>query len=89
MPAPGVHLFCMFRSWISRLDLLARAEQMRLLHSRWLTQALQRGVRPPRIPVRRVSARGEGGWTALMATPEGQAWAAEFWEQTLDHPDAQ
>ncbi len=65
------------------LDLLA--ESIRRYHSAWLTNAMKRGVRPPRIPVRKVS---DGGWTTLMQTPEGRAWAEEFWQGALTHPDA-
>jgi hypothetical protein len=78
----------MFERLRSSLDLLARGEAMRALHSRWLTRALQRGARPPRIPTRKVDPTGGGGWATLMATPEGRAWAEEFWQQTLDHPEA-
>lgn len=49
-------------------------------HSEWLTAALRRGCKPPRIPVRRVS---EGGWGEMMATEEGRAWAAEFWQGAI------
>jgi hypothetical protein len=70
------------------LDLEPRADAMRHYHSAWLTHALKRGVRPPRIPVRKVSDDGGGGWAAMMQTPEGQAWAEEFWQGALAHPDA-
>lgn len=76
----------MFRAFIASIDLPAKAQAMRLLHSVWLTKAIRHGARPPRIPVRRVS---EGGWSTLIETPEGRAWADEFWQSTLDHPDAQ
>ena len=76
----------MFRELFSLLDLEARAERMRRAHSEWLTGALKHGKRPPRIPIRKVS---DGGWGSIMSTPEGQQWAREFWEQALDHPDAQ
>jgi hypothetical protein len=74
----------MFRGFRSAIDLEAAARAMRDLHARWLTRALQHGRRPPRIPVRKVS---EGGWAALMATPEGKAWAEEFWQGAFEHPD--
>ncbi len=75
----------MFRATFSRLEMEARAEAMRLFHSAWLTAALRRGARPPRIPTRPVEA---GGWAKLMATPEGRAWVEEFWDGALNHPDA-
>ncbi len=56
------------------------AERMRRAHSEWLTAALRRGAKAPRIPVRRVS---EGGWDSMMATEEGRAWAAEFWQGAI------
>ena len=58
---------------------------MRLFHSAWLTATLRRGARLPRIPTRDVES---GGWTTMMGTPEGKAWAEEFWEGALNHPDA-
>lgn len=75
----------MFDRLVSRLDLIARGEAMRALHSLWLTKALKAGSRPPRIPTRKVD---QGGWATMMETPEGRAWAEEFWEQTLNHPEA-
>ena len=66
-------------------DLHHLADAMRQYHSAWLTHALQRGVHPPRIPVRKVD---DAGWTALVQTPEGRAWAEEFWQGALAHPDA-
>lgn len=76
----------MFQQLFASLDLVARAERMRRAHSEWLTGAFKRGASPPRIPLRKVS---DGGWGSIMSTPEGQAWAREFWEQALEHPDAQ
>lgn len=76
----------MFRGFISRLELDAKAEAMRALHSRWLSRAVKHGSRPPRIPVRKVS---DGGWGSMMATPEGRAWAEEFWQGAFGHPDAE
>lgn len=78
----------MFDRLVSRLDLMARGEAMRGFHSRWLTNALKVGSRPPRIPTRKVEPGGGGGWATMMDTPEGRAWAEEFWEQTLNHPEA-
>jgi len=75
----------MLRAVLSVFDIESAAEAMRRFHSRWLTAALKHGARPPRIPLRRVS---DGGWGELMATPEGQAWAEEFWQGAFEHPDA-
>jgi hypothetical protein len=72
-----------FRQLIT--DLEARAESMRRFHSAWLSAAFKRGARPPRIPTRKVS---DGGWGSMMETPEGRAWAEEFWQGALDHPEA-
>lgn len=58
---------------------------MRLLHSVWLTKAMQHGQRPPRIPTRKVE---DGGWGSMMETAEGRAWAEEFWQSALEHPEA-
>ncbi len=66
------------------MELDERAEAMRRVHSEWLSAALKRGARPARIPTRRVS---EGGWTALMMTAEGRAWAEEFWQGALEVED--
>lgn len=72
----------------SREFWMVRGEAMRRFHSRWLTRAVQHGVRPPRIPVRKVTEDGKGGWDALMSTPEGRAWAEEFWQGAFEHPDS-
>lgn len=76
----------MFRSIFSKEVWLAKAEAMRRAHSSWLSRAVKHGSRPPRIPVRKVS---EGGWDELMSTPEGRAWADEFWQGAFEHPDSQ
>jgi hypothetical protein len=71
------------RDFFSNLE--ARAAAMRLLHSAWLTRAMQRGQRPPRIPTRKVE---DGGWGSMMETPDGRAWAEEFWQGALEHSEA-
>jgi hypothetical protein len=73
----------MFKDFLESLEI--RSAAMRLLHSVWLTKALQQGARPPRIPTRKVE---DGGWGSMMETPEGRAWAEEFWQGALDHPEA-
>ncbi|NUQ53660.1 MAG: hypothetical protein HUU19_13305 [Phycisphaerales bacterium] len=65
-----------------RSDLPSRAEQMRLAHSHWLTGALASGRPYPKIPLRRVA---EGGFSALVATPDGRQWADLWWNAALDH----
>ncbi len=75
----------MFNAMFSREFWAERGEAMRRVHSRWLSRAVQHGVRPPRIPVRKVT---DGGWDALMSTPEGRAWADEFWQSAFEHPDS-
>lgn len=56
----------------------------RRAHSRWLTRAMQAGVKVPRIPTRRVE---EGGFDPVMATTEGREWAAAWWRDALQSPD--
>lgn len=60
---------------------LTASEKARLLHGRWLTRALGSRRQPwPVIPLRRVS---EGGFSPLMSSREGRAWAEAWWESTL------
>jgi hypothetical protein len=73
-------LGAMFREGLTRPELDQKAEAMRRSHSEWLSSAFKRGMRPAQIPTRKVS---DGGWTALMRTPEGRAWAEEFWQGAL------
>lgn len=75
----------MFRSLFAREDYEARGEAMRRVHSAWLTRMLRRGNRAARIPTRLVD---QDGYAPLMATVEGRAWAAEFWEKVLGEDDA-
>jgi hypothetical protein len=70
----------MFRAGLTRSELDEKAEAMRRAHSEWLSAALRWGMKPPRIPTRKVS---DGGWGSLMLTPEGRAWAEEFWQSAL------
>ena len=55
-------------------------EEMVREHSRWLTSAVRRGLTMTRIPTRRVD---EGGFESLMTTPEGRAFAEDWWAETL------
>ena len=74
----------MFWEFFSLSKLVNHAEAMRRRHSVWLTRALQRPSRFPRIPVRAVA---EGGFSSLVATPAGRAWADEWWSDTLQLED--
>lgn len=74
----------MFRDLFGAGDYEARGAWMRRLHSSWLTRAMRRGSRVPRIPTRRVS---EGGFDAVLSTPEGREWAEEFWSAALGECD--
>lgn len=73
----------MFDRLFGPSDLAARAEAMRRLHSEWLTEALRArsDVAHARIPTRLVS---EGGFTALMSTPEGREMVGAFWRRELE-----
>ncbi len=76
----------MLRAFFGDGFFLSAAAKARLLHSRWLTRALQHGggLHVPRIPTRKLS---EGGFGPIMATREGQEWAEDWWQQTLDGDD--
>ena len=53
----------------------------RLVHSRWLTEAVQRPLDVPRIPTRRVD---EGGFSAMLCRPGGRERAERWWDLALD-----
>jgi hypothetical protein len=74
----------MFWEFFSLSKLVNHAEAMRSRHSIWLTQALRRSSGYPRIPTKPV---GEGGFSGLMTTSSGRAWAEEWWADTLRSPD--
>jgi hypothetical protein len=61
-------------------DALTAGERARLLHSRWLTDAMRSGRPMPRIPLRRVE---EGGWEELLARPKGRDVAERWWRRAL------
>lgn len=64
---------------------LGAGERARLLHERWLNWAVSRPTSSlPKIPVRAVR---EGGFSALMRTEEGRAWASQWWENALARMD--
>ena len=58
--------------------------QARLLHSLWLTRALESGREYPRIPVRPVVL---GGFAPLMSRPHGPEHARRWWEAALERVD--
>ena len=66
--------------------LAAAAERARIVHSAWLTRAVRdRAGTLPRIPTRRVD---RGGFEAVRSTPEGRAWADDWWHFALDRVDS-
>lgn len=76
-----VHAFMLGRIFKRDGVLLAAGERARLVHERWLNRALADRTRSfPIIPTRRVA---DGGFAKLMATPEGRAWARQWWESAL------
>lgn len=69
--------------------LVSRAEIARLAHERWLNKALElekAGVPIPSIPTR---AERDGGFSLLMSTSLGRAWARAWWETTLGAPEVE
>jgi hypothetical protein len=70
----------MFWEMFSLSNLADHAAEMRRRHSAWLTRAMRRPSRYPRIPTRRVS---DGGFSAVVATPTGREWADQWWAETL------
>jgi hypothetical protein len=53
----------------------------RLLHSRWLTEAMARPYDVPRIPTRKVS---EGGFSRMLGRPGGRERAERWWDLALE-----
>lgn len=76
----------MFGGFFHRMeDALEAGARARLLHGSWLSQAMSghlAGI--PRIPVKRVS---EGGFSGLMRTIEGRAWAERWWDSAWAYFD--
>jgi hypothetical protein len=70
----------MFWEFFSLSNLVNHAEAMRRRHSLWLTRAMRQPAAYPRIPTRPV---GDGGFSPLMSSPAGKAWAEEWWADTL------
>lgn len=74
----------MIFQFIQGCDLVVRSAIARHIHSRWLSKALTRGSKLPRIPTRLVS---RGGFDSEMSTKQGREWAADWWKQTLTRDD--
>lgn len=74
----------MFRRFFRKDDLLTAGELARRVHSAWLTKALGSRRAYPRIPVKPVTA---GGFSELMASPDGPRIAREWWDNALQAVD--
>jgi hypothetical protein len=61
-----------------------RGRQYRLIHERWLNEAIRAPGRYPRIPTRRADA---GGFSALLNRPGGTDRAERWWELALERVD--
>lgn len=70
--------------FFGRNDLPDKAVEFRRVHEEWLTRAMRSKREYPRIPLRRVD---EGGFGPMMARPEGQARAQQWWSIALDRLD--
>lgn len=68
-----------FRS--GRARMVEAGRLARLVHSRWLTEAISRPLDVPRIPTRRVD---DGGFGPMVCRPEGRARADRWWSLALD-----
>ena len=68
-------------SLFRRKRMLDAGRLARLLHSRWLTEAIARPMDVPRIPTRRVS---DGGFGPMLARPGGRARADRWWDLALE-----
>lgn len=53
----------------------------RLVHSRWLSDAIAGRMDPPRIPTRKVS---EGGFSRMLGRPGGRERAERWWDLALE-----
>ncbi len=60
---------------------LEAGRKARLLHSRWLTAAIERPMDAPRIPTRRVA---DGGFSDMLGRPNGRQRADKWWDLALD-----
>jgi len=76
--------FHRLRNLFNSATFLSTRERMIREHARWLTQAVRRPGRYPRIPVRKVA---DGGFARLMASREGRAVADSWWFEALERVD--
>lgn len=74
----------MIWEFFSLSALVNHAEAMCRRHSLWLTRAMERPSRYPRIPTAPADA---GGFDRVMSTPAGREWAEEWWARTLSSED--
>lgn len=58
----------------------------RLMHSRWLSDAIARPMDVPRIPTRRVA---DGGFSTMLGRPGGRERAERWWDLALDRVPAE
>ncbi len=72
-----------WRFW-SKREFMEAGELARLVHSRWLSDALVSKKPYPRIPIKAVD---EGGFAPLMSRPNGQARADLWWQRAFDKID--
>lgn len=67
-------------SLFSRTRSLEAGRLARLVHSRWLTEAVARPIDVPRIPTRRVA---DGGFDTMLGRPGGRERADKWWDLAL------
>ncbi|MCC6675588.1 MAG: hypothetical protein IT436_00465 [Phycisphaerales bacterium] len=61
-----------------------RACLARRIHELWLSRAVESGRAYPHIPLRAVA---DGGFTPVVSTPSGRAWADGWWADALERVD--
>jgi hypothetical protein len=66
-------------------DRPSHAEVFRRVHERWLTRALERAIRYPRIPIRRVD---DGGFEDVRRSSSARARANRWWDLALERVDS-
>lgn len=68
-------------SFFRKDHMIEAGRKARLLHSRWLTAAIERPMDVPRIPTRRVA---DGGFDTVLGRPTGRARCDKWWDLALD-----